>query len=140
MEIYFSGSVSGGRKDVAIYARLIEHLKNHGNVLTEHLGDANLQRMEGKSNSYIFGRDIDWLIRSDAVVAEVSTPSSGVGYEIGIAESLHKPILCLYKKEEGDRGVSGMILGNRKLTVREYSSIDEAFGHIDKFFASLKRP
>ena len=37
----------------------------------------------------------------DALIAEISTPSHGVGYEIGYALNLDKPVLCLHR-----RGVS----------------------------------
>lgn len=34
----------------------------------------------------------------DLVIAEVSNPSTGQGIEIGWAEMLHIPIVCIYKK------------------------------------------
>ena len=42
MNIYFSGSIRGGRDDVDIYNRIISYLKKYGNVLTEHIGDNSL--------------------------------------------------------------------------------------------------
>lgn len=36
-----------------------------------------------------------------AVVAEVTQPSLGVGYEIGRAVAMGKKILCLYRPQEG---------------------------------------
>jgi len=42
MKIYFSGSVSGGRKDVELYIQIILQLKERGLVLTEHIGDTRL--------------------------------------------------------------------------------------------------
>ena len=36
MTIYFAASISGGRGDQAIYEQIIEMLKQHGTVLTEH--------------------------------------------------------------------------------------------------------
>lgn len=38
MKIYFAGSITGGRDDQPIYARLIEELKTHGEVLSQHVG------------------------------------------------------------------------------------------------------
>ena len=35
------------------------------------------------------------------IVAEVTQPSLGVGYEIGRAVDMKKPILCLYRPQEG---------------------------------------
>ncbi len=40
--IYFAGSISGGRADDPIYARIVEILKTYGTVLTEHVGDPNI--------------------------------------------------------------------------------------------------
>jgi len=40
MKIYFAASISGGRGDQAIYQQIIELLKQHGEVLTEHFGSA----------------------------------------------------------------------------------------------------
>ena len=34
------------------------------------------------------------------VVAEVTQPSLGVGYEIGRAVAMEKPILCLYRPSD----------------------------------------
>ena len=46
----------------------------------------------------IFSRDIKLIEECDAIVAEVSTPSLGVGYEICYGLQIGKPILCLYKE------------------------------------------
>jgi nucleoside 2-deoxyribosyltransferase len=73
----------------------------------------------------VFLRDVAWIRQSDALVAEVSTPSHGVGYEVAFALSLGKPVLCCYL--EG-RAVSKMITGNTSpdLTVSAYQSAGEA--------------
>ena len=44
------------------------------------------------------------------VVAEVTVPSLGVGYEIGRAVAMGKQVLCLYRPQEG-RLLSAMIRG-----------------------------
>ena len=40
--IYFCGSIRAGRDDAALYRRIIDQLKEYGEVLTEHVGDANV--------------------------------------------------------------------------------------------------
>ena len=40
--IYFCGSIRGGRDDAALYRRIIDQLREYGEVLTEHVGDANV--------------------------------------------------------------------------------------------------
>ena len=60
------------------------------------------------TDTEIFERDMAWIEESDVVVAEVTTPSLGVGYELGQAESMGKKIICLFRKVEGKR-LSAMI-------------------------------
>ena len=133
MKIYFSGSIRGGRSFKEIYNQLINHLKNYGIVLTEHIGDVNLTESgENISDEDIFNRDIKFLVDSDILIAEVSTPSLGVGYEIALAEKIGKKILCLHKYEEGKK-ISAVISGNPKLNFKSYTDIDEAKKIIDEF-------
>ena len=83
-KIYFAGSIRGGREDVELYLQIIEHLKKYGEVLTEHVGDKKLKILgeDNVDDSHIYNRDLTWLFQSDVVVAEVSKPSLGVGFEI----------------------------------------------------------
>jgi hypothetical protein len=62
-----------------------------------------------------------------------------VGYEIGHVEALGKPILCLYRKQEGRR-LSAMIGGNRSLKIVEYDSEDKALKAMDDFINAIKEP
>ena len=135
MKIYFSCSIRGVRHDPDAPQLLIDHLKGHGEVLTEHIGQVTEEFEAGISETEIFKRDVAWLEETDVVVAEVTGPSLGVGYEIGIAETLGKPILCLY--EEGGKKISAMILGNEGLTLRGYRELPEAYRHIDEFLSTL---
>ena len=134
MKIYFAGSIRGGRGDAALYQEIIALLGEYGEVLTEHIGEAALSAMgEDSGSQYIYERDTDWIRDADVVVAEVTIPSLGVGYEIGLAESLEKRILSLYREQE-DRRVSAMISGNRNLSIAEYESIDDVDACLKDFF------
>lgn len=44
--IYFCGSIRGGRDDAPIYKRIIDQLKDYGEVLTEHIADPNIMEKE----------------------------------------------------------------------------------------------
>ena len=137
MKIYFAGSMRGGRDDVQVYLEIIHVLKEHGEVLTEHVGNPNITgRGEGLPESWIFERDIGWLSSCDALVAEVSTPSTGVGYEICLAIEKRKPVLCLYRRGS-EKPLSAMIAGNPGAKVAAYSSIEEARAAIGEFFSVL---
>lgn len=125
MKIYFAGSIRGGRDDAGLYGEIIVVLQKYGTVLTEHIGDKHLSvHGEGKAAEYIFERDVQWVHDADVIVAEVTTPSLGVGYEIGLAEQLRKKIICLYRPQS-DRKLSAMLLGNGKLTVVEYKGVSD---------------
>jgi 2'-deoxynucleoside 5'-phosphate N-hydrolase len=127
MRIYFAGSIRGGRKDVALYHELIEFLKNFGEVLTEHVGNQNLSHSadDGVTDLFIHNRDMEWLNSSDVVIAEVTTVSMGVGYEIGRAVSAGKKVICLYRVLPGEK-ISAMILGCPEIELTCYNSLDEA--------------
>jgi hypothetical protein len=134
VRIYFAGSIRGGRDDSAIYMKLIGKADRYGEVLTEHVGSVG---EEDLADTDIFARDLEWLRTADAVVAEVTTPSLGVGYEIGMAQAWEIPILCLFRHGSGRR-LSAILSGNPEIQVTEYSALDEALESIGDFLASLR--
>ena len=135
MKIYFAGAIRGGREDQELYLKIINYLKQYGEVLTEHLGDQSINILGEKDNkdNFIYERDMEWLSKSDIIVAEVTTPSLGVGYEIGRAIQFNKKILCLYRYTKGKR-LSAMISGNKKLEVISYKDIEDLNPKISCFF------
>ncbi|MEP6782335.1 MAG: nucleoside 2-deoxyribosyltransferase, partial [Acidobacteriota bacterium] len=133
--IYFAASISGGRGDQAIYQQIIDLLKTHGTVLTEHFGSATLTSAgESLTDRAIHDRDIDWLRRADVLVAEVTTPSLGVGYEIGRAVEWGKRIVCLHRPSAGRR-LSGMIAGSEGVETHAYTSVDDLRSTLEKAFS-----
>lgn len=136
MKIYFAGSIRGGRQDVILYQQIITYLKNYGQVLTEHIGDTNLSSEDEVTDKFIHDRDMEWLLSADAVVAEVTQPSIGVGYELGRAVEHGMRILCLYRPDMNNR-LSAMIAGCSKLELQFYSDFNEAKGIIDTFMETF---
>jgi len=139
LKIYFAGSIRGGREDKQKYFELIEFLSAQAEVLTEHVGSESLgERGETElGDESICQRDLEWLTSADAVIAEVTTPSLGVGYEIGIAEKLGKPVLCLFDENQPEFRLSAMLSGNANLTVCRYQAVGEAKRQITEFLSSL---
>jgi hypothetical protein len=43
MNIYFCGSIRGGRQDIGIYQQIVTCLKTYGRVLTEHVAFPELE-------------------------------------------------------------------------------------------------
>ena len=93
--VYFAGSIRGGREDLALYAALIARLRERSEVLTEFIGESTLEDIEAATMTDfdIYERDMALLHQADAVVAECSTPSLGVGYELGSAHALLQQVL-----------------------------------------------
>lgn len=140
MKIYFAGSIRGGRKDVELYKQIIDYLRRYGEVLTEHIGNKNLAVLgeDRLSDAQIHQRDLGWVLESRAMVAEVTTPSLGVGYEIGRAVENDIPILCLHRPRKQKR-LSAMIAGCPDVVNKQYGNLREAEKAIDEFFKTLVR-
>ena len=137
MNIYFAGSIRGVSPDKSLFLRLINHCTNHGHVLTEHSFDYRYEDEIKVDDEWIYQTDMGWLRKANAVVAEVTWPSLGVGYEIAKAEEWGKPLLLLHR-EGSDRRLSAMLSGNKGLMIKSYGDPEEACSAIDEFIASLK--
>ncbi len=135
MKIYFAGAIRGGREDQNLYLEIIDYLKEYGEVLTEHVGDKSISILGENDNkdNFIYNRDIEWLNSSDLIVAEVTTPSLGVGYEIGKAIEFNKKVLCLYRYSKSKK-LSAMISGNKELQVISYQNIVDLKSKLNSFF------
>jgi nucleoside 2-deoxyribosyltransferase len=134
MNIYFAGSICGGRQDRELYYKIIEHLRQYGKVLTKHIADRDLTE-KGEDNTddrAIHDRDLAWLQSSDLVIAEVTTPSLGVGYEVARAVQFSKRVLCLYRPQAKKR-LSAMIAESPDVVNKQYSSLAQAKRIINGF-------
>lgn len=134
MNVYFSCSLTGGRQDQMIYGQIVDHLVALGHTVpTAHLASADVMNLERIEEPHqIYERDIAWIRECDVLIAEVSTPSHGVGYEVAFALGLGKPVLCCYR---AGAAVSKMITGNDSpgMVVRAYRAESEALKLVDEF-------
>jgi hypothetical protein len=134
MNIYFSCSITGGRQDEQIYQRIVTHLIERGHeVLTAHLASSKIILDESTIDPIdVFERDMRWVRDCDALIAEVSTPSHGVGYEIASAISLGKRVMCCWQK---GKQVSKIICGNtsENLYLFSYPGESVLLTEIDRF-------
>ena len=139
MKIYFAGSIRGGRLDQESYLKIIKHLQKYGEVLTEHIGKKSLLDSGERdiSEEEIYQRDLSWLKEADVFIAEVSTPSLGIGYEIARAENLGKDILCFYNLE--NKNISAMIRGNKNISLKGYNNLEQLYSYIDAYFKEKEK-
>ncbi|MDO8727041.1 MAG: nucleoside 2-deoxyribosyltransferase [Candidatus Methanoperedens sp.] len=122
MKIFFSGSIRGGRQLIPTYQYIIRFLKSMNyNVISEHVAAEGLEKVEATmTEQEIYEKDANWVEESDCVIADITVPSIGVGYEICHAVKHKKPVLCVY--QEG-ANASAMVLGNSTgyVTAKSYS-------------------
>jgi len=139
MNIYFACSITGGRAFESVYQAIARALLEDGHdVPTAYLADSGVRALEMiVSPRQVYERDIAWIRACNALIAEVSTPSHGVGYEVAFALSLGKPVLCCY--QEG-QPVSKMITGNDhpKLRLVTYQNTDEAVELVRAFLTDQR--
>ncbi len=137
-KVYFACSIRGGRDDADTYSDLVAVIKKYAEVLTEVFADKELTTAGSAGPSGdIWSKDIRWIGQADALIAEVTKPSLGVGYEIARAEKMSKPVLCLFRPE-GERKLSAMIDGSPGATVFEYIDMTSAEHAISTFLGQLK--
>ena len=137
MNIYFACSITGGREFEAVYQEFTRALLADGHeVPTAHLAESNVISVEKVIDPQeVYERDVVWIRACDALIAEVSVPSHGVGYEVGFALERGKPVLCL--AQEGIP-VSKMLTGNPHpaLQVKFYRDVAEGIVIIREFLTN----
>ena len=131
--IYFSGSISAGREDAARYRQIVAALEGEGHQVQAGMVTSDV-RAEGEEmpSGEIFRRDMRWLEEvasaGGVLVAEVSRPSHGVGYEIAAARyRFGIPVICLWRPAF-TRRCSGMIAGDPGIRLLEYT--DQTMGEM----------
>jgi 2'-deoxynucleoside 5'-phosphate N-hydrolase len=138
MKIYFAGSIRGGRLLVENYRQFISFLKKEHEIMSEHVASPAISKSgETKALDFIYERDIAWLDDADVVVADVTLPSLGVGFEIGYAQAHNTPIIALYYVN-ADASMSAMINGNSNITKIHYSTVEDAEEQLTRALEKLK--
>jgi len=136
MRVYLAAAMTSPERDLPAIAGLVAHLERSGHqVPTRHVADPNGRELDSAlSDEQLAGRDLDWLASSDALVAEVTTPSHGVGIEVMAAVQRLLPALLLYRR--GHR-VSRLLLGLPFVRAAAYDEVAEAAAAIDAFLANV---
>ena len=127
LTIYFAGAISGGRADVGHYRRVVDALAADGHRVLAGAVAAEDVTAHGEALDAcaIFDRDLRWLAEADVLVAEVSVPSTGVGYEIAAMRyRFGRPVVALFRAGHAKR-CSAMVAGDRGIELIEYDDAAE---------------
>jgi 2'-deoxynucleoside 5'-phosphate N-hydrolase len=137
MIIYCAGPIKGNTTYQENYSEIVR--------IVESLGHTALSERSSKFSSsiplnskQIYTRDIKWIDGSKIMIAEVSGPSLGVGFEIAYALFERKiPVLAVYQGNVAQ--ISSMISGcnNKNLQLKNISNIDDLAQIVKNFIANF---
>lgn len=88
---------------------IVDLIKQNGHKISLELPwfeKTNGRRREDSKD--FFEKDLESIDSSDVMIADITLPSSGVGYQIAYAVSQKKPVLCIYHKAM-TKGISKLI-------------------------------
>jgi nucleoside 2-deoxyribosyltransferase len=139
MNIYFACSITGGRDFEPVYQAIMAALLADGHLVpTAHLADTGVKALDAVvSPREVYERDVAWIRACQALVAEVSTPSHGVGYEVAYALGIGKPVLCIHQTGQP---ISKMLSGNSDphIQVNSYRDSEDAITIIRSFLSQVQ--
>lgn len=133
--IYLSGSISGGRDDAELYGRIGAALTRAGwpVVSGDVANDAVSSSGCDLEDDDVWERDLERIEavarKGGFLVAEISRPSLGVGYEIATARwKYHLQVITLWRPTAWASRCSAMIAGDPDVMLIRYDeqNFDEA--------------
>ena len=136
MQVYLAAAMTNPARDLTVVRALLAYLESSGHTVpTRHVADAGGKAADRElTDRHLARRDLAWLAASDAVVAEVSTPSHGVGVEVTAAAAAGTPVLLLAR---AGVPVSRLLLGLEGVEARTYRSKEEAVELTGSFLAHV---
>lgn len=139
MRVYLAAAMTTPAAEIATVQALLAAFEDQGHqVPSRHVASPDAMRRDANlSDAQLAARDLAWLASCDAVIAEVSTPSHGVGAEILAAAAARLPVLALAR-----RGVpvSRLLSGLPGVQLASYSDSQQAVTLATQFLETLQRP
>ncbi len=138
MIIYCAGPIKGDTTFQDGYKEIIKIVETLGHTALSEFG-SQVHSAFPLTESQIYTRDIKWMDNSNIMIAEISGPSLGVGFEIAYALFVRKiPVLALYNSQA--KNVSAMIreCNKENITVNKYTDRDDLEKAIKNFIINNK--
>lgn len=128
--IYFAAAVWANDYKTDEYKNILAELNKYGELTNTE----NYENPWDLNAEEVFGRMEEQLAKSNVIIAEVSTPSHGVGWEIAYGQFERKiPVLCLYK---ADKNPSQVLEWNVDLDVFPYETMDDVKKILKTYFTN----
>ena len=137
MRVYLAAAMTNPDRDLATVRAVLEHLEDLGHqVPTRHVACSDGREQDAVlTDSELARRDLAWITECDALVAEISAPSHGVGVEVTTGLQRGMPVLLLYR--EGVT-VSRLLLGLPGSETATYGAVAEAVLAVDRFLQQVR--
>ena len=132
MKVYISGSIYGGRQKVENYKEKKKKIEEFAEVLNKNIIDDDVIEKETFQKDNEIFEDLENKMReADFILADVTVPSLGVGYEIGFSDMIGKKIIAIYDLNDIEK-VSTMIRGNERIKLIGYHKIEEITDNLER--------
>jgi 2'-deoxynucleoside 5'-phosphate N-hydrolase len=134
MQVYLAAAMTSPDRDLGTIQRFLTAIEERGHhVPTRHVAEPGGKEADRRlTDAELAQRDLGWVAASDALVAEVSTPSHGVGIEVMAALAHTLPVLLLRR---AGAPVSRLLLGLPGVVTAAYAHPDEGCAAIDAFLS-----
>ena len=136
-QVHITGSARQLDQDLPFMRSIIDAVYENRAVVSQNWLDAALNRIEQK----VSDQEIDWeailsdsqesMKKSDLVIVEATQLSFSQGFQAYTAAQYKKPTLVVSRTPLANRFISG--IGNKLVTVQEYSTEDELKAIVAKF-------
>lgn len=125
MKIYITASIRLTDESMKDINNLVKHLESKGHNVNKYklAGDyAKKQSFDEGDLSEYHKKMMNSIKQCDVVIADISTKSSGLGYEVAIALQERKPILALFRGRPQDHSSLSLSSNPSKLLkLRNYT-------------------
>ena len=138
MIIYCAGPIRGNDTYKNSFKKIIEFVEGLGHTVLSEFSDKFSSTIP-LTEKQIYKRDLKWIDGSKCMIAEISGPSLGVGFELSYAIFQRKlPVLALHHSEV--QQISAMIVGcdSSLLTIQKYRDDEDMKNLIKAYLTKIK--
>lgn len=139
MIIYCAGPIRGDVTYQKFYTNMIDYIENQGHTVLAEFSDKFSSTIP-LTDKQTYKRNLKWIDGSKLMIAEISGPSLGVGFEIAYAIFQRKiPVfaLCILDAQN----VSFMLSGcdSPLLSIQKYKNVDDMKSIIKNFLSKINK-
>jgi len=128
MKVHLMAAIDGSKDD---YRKIIHAIEKSGHSLvTNHLLDRKIEDIENESadEAELAAKKIQqWIKKADVIIYEVTKPDVSIGFEVASALHLGKPVVVLYRSDNGSvpHGLKGISSDKLQVLSYDHNTLEE---------------